>query len=94
MPTPVQSHVQTYNNFVDGEWVASRTGKLFENRNPANQDDLIGVFQESSVEDAEAAIAAAARARRGGTCPPPAALKSCCGPRRSSRSGRSSLPAT
>jgi alpha-ketoglutaric semialdehyde dehydrogenase len=62
MPTPVQSHVQTYNNFIDGEWVASRTGKLFENRNPADQDDLIGVFQESSVEDAAAAIAAAARA--------------------------------
>ena len=62
MSTPVQSRVQTYNNFIDGEWVASRTGKQFENRNPANQDDLIGVFQESSVEDAEAAIAAARRA--------------------------------
>jgi alpha-ketoglutaric semialdehyde dehydrogenase len=59
MPTTVESKVQTYNNFIDGEWVASRAGKLFENRNPADQDDLIGVFQESSVEDAEAAIAAA-----------------------------------
>jgi alpha-ketoglutaric semialdehyde dehydrogenase len=62
MPTPVQSGVHTYNNLIDGEWVASRTGKLFENRNPANQDDLIGVFQESSVEDAEAAINAARKA--------------------------------
>ena len=62
MPTPVQSKVQTYSNFIDGEWVPSRTGKLFENRNPADQDDLIGVFQESSTEDAEAAIAAAGRA--------------------------------
>ena len=65
MPTPVQSHVQTYNNFIDGEWVASRTGKLFENRNPANQDVISGVFQESSVEYAEAAIAAARRAYDG-----------------------------
>jgi acyl-CoA reductase-like NAD-dependent aldehyde dehydrogenase len=62
MPTRVQPHVQTFNNFIDGEWVASRTGKLFENRNPADQDDLIGVFQESSVEDAAAAIDAAERA--------------------------------
>ena len=62
MATTVQSSVHTYNNFIDGEWVASRTGKLFENRNPANQDDLIGVFQESSVEDATAAIDAARRA--------------------------------
>jgi alpha-ketoglutaric semialdehyde dehydrogenase len=62
MATPVQSTVHTYNNLIDGEWVASRTGKVFENRNPANQDDLIGVFQESSVEDAEAAINAARHA--------------------------------
>ena len=62
MPTPVQTNVQTFQNFIDGEWVPSRTGKVFENRNPADQDDLIGVFQESSVEDAEAAIAAAQHA--------------------------------
>jgi aldehyde dehydrogenase (NAD+) len=62
MPTTVQSHVQTYNNFIDGAWIPSKTGQRFENRNPANQDDLIGLFQESSVEDAEAALAAAARA--------------------------------
>jgi aldehyde dehydrogenase (NAD+) len=62
MPTHVQTNVQTFQNFIDGEWVSSRTGKVFENRNPADQDDLIGVFQESSVEDAAAAIAAAERA--------------------------------
>ena len=62
MPSPVQTNVQTYNNFIDGEWVPSRTGKVFENRNPADQADLIGVFQESSIDDAQAAIAAAERA--------------------------------
>lgn len=62
MPTPVHTNVQTFQNFIDGEWVPSRTGKVFENRNPADRDDLVGVFQESSVEDAEAAIAAAERA--------------------------------
>ena len=32
-----------YANYVDGQWVKSATGKTFENRNPANQDDLIGI---------------------------------------------------
>src|SRR5918992_4327096 len=62
MPSPVQENVRTYSNFIDGEWVASRSGKVFENRNPADQDDLIGVFQQSSTDDAEAALDAAARA--------------------------------
>src|SRR5918995_1476567 len=62
MPTPVQTNVRTYSNFIDGEWIASRSGKVFENRNPADRDDLIGLFQQSSVEDAQAAIDAAARA--------------------------------
>ena len=62
MPTPVQTKVRTFNNYIDGEWVPSRSGKVFENRNPADQSDLIGVFQESSVEDTQAAIASAERA--------------------------------
>jgi aldehyde dehydrogenase (NAD+) len=51
-----------FQNFVDGQWAASSSGAVFENRNPANHDDLIGVFQESTPADAERAIAAAARA--------------------------------
>jgi aldehyde dehydrogenase (NAD+) len=49
-------------NFIDGEWVKSRTGKTFENRNPADNDDLIGTFQESNEADVSAAIDAAHRA--------------------------------
>ena len=51
-----------YKNYIDGEWVASRSGQTFENRNPANTDDLIGVFQQSTADDVRAAIAAATRA--------------------------------
>ena len=54
--------VTTYKNYIDGEWVASSSGRTIENRNPANTDDLIGVFQESTAADVNAAIAAAARA--------------------------------
>ena len=62
MPTTVRANVRTYNNFIDGEWVPSHSGQVFENRNPADREDLIGYFQESSVADAEAAIASARRA--------------------------------
>src|SRR5688572_520566 len=58
-PSPT---VRTWNNFIDGQWVPSRSGRQFENRNPADQDDLIGVFQESTPEDAGEALAAAHRA--------------------------------
>ena len=51
-----------YKNYIDGQWVASSSGRTFENRNPANTDDLIGVFQESTAADVHAAIAAATRA--------------------------------
>jgi acyl-CoA reductase-like NAD-dependent aldehyde dehydrogenase len=49
----------TYHNFIDGSWVPSVAGALFENRNPANTDDLIGVFQKSTADDVARAIDAA-----------------------------------
>ncbi|MBW8896283.1 MAG: aldehyde dehydrogenase family protein [Acidobacteria bacterium] len=58
------STITTYNNYIDGRWVPGVTGETFENRNPANTDDLIGVFQKSARRDVEAAIDAAARAYR------------------------------
>ena len=52
----------TYYNYIDGEWSSSSSGQLFENRNPANTDDLIGVFQKSTAKDVERAVEAARRA--------------------------------
>jgi acyl-CoA reductase-like NAD-dependent aldehyde dehydrogenase len=49
----------TFHNFIDGEWRSSVSGDLFENRNPANADDLIGVFQKSTRTDVEEAVDAA-----------------------------------
>ena len=51
-----------YKNYIDGQWVASSSGKTFENRNPADGDDLIGTFQESNADDLNAAVDAADRA--------------------------------
>lgn len=50
---------KTYGNFIAGEWRAARSGRTFENRNPADTDDLIGLFAESGPEDVADAVAAA-----------------------------------
>jgi acyl-CoA reductase-like NAD-dependent aldehyde dehydrogenase len=51
-----------FSNFINGEWRPCRSGQVFENRNPADQDDLIGLFQQSTPDDAADAIDAAAKA--------------------------------
>lgn len=50
---------ELYKNFINGEWVVSHSGQTFENRNPANTDEVVGVFQKSDKVDVENAIAAA-----------------------------------
>src|SRR5712692_5742728 len=51
-----------YKNFIDGEWVESATGETFENRNPADTRDVVGIFQKSGKADVDAAVDAARRA--------------------------------
>src|SRR5271155_4655607 len=52
----------TYKNLIGGQWVASHSGKTFQNINPANHDDIVGEFQSSSAADIADAVAAAAEA--------------------------------
>ena len=52
---------KTFQNFIGGQWVAPAGGEHFENRNPADRDDLIGLFPASGVEDVERAVASAVR---------------------------------
>ncbi len=62
MPSTTTATVTTYNNFIDGAWVPADSGEVFENGNPANTDDLIGLFQKSTRADVQSAIDAARRA--------------------------------
>ena len=50
---------RAYKNFINGEWVAPSQGKTQENHNPANSDEVLGIFPLSSAEDVQAAVAAA-----------------------------------
>jgi len=50
-----------FKNFIGGEWVAPTTGEYFENRNPADTSDLIGLWPRSGREDVERAVRSARR---------------------------------
>ena len=51
-----------FRNLIDGEWAASRSGRTFENVNPADTRDIAGRFAASTAEDGAAAVASAAAA--------------------------------
>src|SRR5271163_3870359 len=53
---------KVFKNFIDGEWVESSTGETFEDRNPADTRDVVGIFQKSAKADVDAAVEAAKRA--------------------------------
>ena len=52
---------KTFRNFIGGEWVAPVEGRYFQNRNPADTDDLIGRFPDSGPRDVDAAVRSARR---------------------------------
>src|SRR5260370_16513484 len=53
---------RVYKNFINGDWVEASSGRAYENRNPANTDELIGMFVSSEAEDVDAAVDAAREA--------------------------------
>src|SRR4030088_197764 len=63
-PANIGSSTKTkvYKNFIDGEWVESSTGQTFENQNPADTRDVVGLFQKSGKADVDAAVEAAKQA--------------------------------
>ena len=60
----MKTETKTYQNLVGGEWIGA-DGELFENRNPADSRDVVGLFPKASVEDTRSAVAAARSALSG-----------------------------
>jgi methylmalonic acid semialdehyde dehydrogenase len=50
---------QLCKNFINGEWVESKSTKIFERRNPANNDEVVARIPLSTREEMKHAIAAA-----------------------------------
>jgi alpha-ketoglutaric semialdehyde dehydrogenase len=53
--------MKTFRNFIAGEWVEPTGGEYFDNRNPADRNDLVGRFPLSTAGDVDKAVASAAR---------------------------------
>ncbi len=51
-----------YQNYINGKWVDAKSGETFENRNPANWNEVIGTFPKSGKEDVGEAVRAARKA--------------------------------
>jgi alpha-ketoglutaric semialdehyde dehydrogenase len=54
--------MNTYQNFIGGEWVKSSSSKSASNVNPADTDDIIGDIPLASRDEARRAVEAAAEA--------------------------------
>ncbi len=56
--------MKEYKNYIGGKWVDSRSNRTFESRNPANWDEVIGIFPDSNEEDVQYAVEVAKEAQR------------------------------
>jgi len=54
---------EKFQNYINGEWVDAVSGETFENRNPANWDEVVGIFPSSDERDVARAAAAAKEAK-------------------------------
>lgn len=55
---------QKYQNFIAGKWCDADSGERFENRNPANWEEVIGTFPKSGAAEVERAVKSARDAFR------------------------------
>ncbi len=53
--------MKQFKNFIAGAWVPPDSGEYFENRNPADRNDLIGTFPRSGASDVNRAVESAKR---------------------------------
>ncbi|WP_208025369.1 aldehyde dehydrogenase family protein [Bacillus salipaludis] len=58
----ITTKVETFNNYIDGIWQESVSKKTFNSLNPANKEEVVGVFQASNEDDVNLAIEAAQKA--------------------------------
>src|ERR1700752_1381520 len=58
MPSGVQTDVKTYQMFINGEWVASRSANTFPVYDPSTEE-VIAQVPDASADDVNRAVAAA-----------------------------------
>src|SRR5256885_14338836 len=58
MPSGVQTEVKTYQMFINGEWVTSKTNKSFPVYDPSTEE-VIAQVPDANADDVKRAVAAA-----------------------------------
>lgn len=56
--------MKEFSNYINGAWAPSQSKRTFENINPADNNDIIGSFPLSDMNDVNAAVSAAKAATR------------------------------
>jgi alpha-ketoglutaric semialdehyde dehydrogenase len=57
--------MDTYRNFIGGQWIESSSARTVDNVNPANTDDIIGTVRQATREEARSAVESAREAFNG-----------------------------
>ncbi len=65
MPSGIKAEVRTYQLYINGEWVDSKSGRTFPVYDPASEE-VIARVPEANAEDVDRAVAAARAAFEGG----------------------------
>src|SRR5438874_13242511 len=66
MPAGVKTEVRTYQMYVNGEWVESKSSKTFPVYDPATEE-VIAQVPDSNADDVDSAVAATMSAFEDGT---------------------------
>lgn len=53
---------KSFKNYIGGQWIDAVSGNTFENRNPSNIDQVLGIYPRSNREDVDKAVSAAKKA--------------------------------
>ncbi len=51
--------VKIYSNLINGQWMTGENGESFENFNPADHNDIVGLFPKATIASTQQAIASA-----------------------------------
>ncbi len=57
--------MDTYRNFIGGQWAQSASARVVSNINPANTDEILGTVRQATRDEARQAVDAAAQAFAG-----------------------------
>lgn len=52
-----------FQNYINGEWVSSKSGELIDSISPANRLEVVGQIQASTIDEVEIAVQAATEAK-------------------------------